>query len=140
MDSILTRDSTTPRGEIFRRGINDLGSTTRGATRVYDSSRCSLAGRLVVIYCAASLHIDVCVSDCMNLNAMMNARTLYIDPFHPCQPRLRRDFGGADKTVSEFQRSNEPRKPFQTDTHHTGNLIKKDFIQAHCISTSPKHL
>jgi hypothetical protein len=36
---------------------------------------------------------------------------------------------GGDKTVPEFQNSNEPRNPFPTDIYYLGNLIRETFIQ-----------
>ncbi|EGN92979.1 hypothetical protein SERLA73DRAFT_190357 [Serpula lacrymans var. lacrymans S7.3] len=36
---------------------------------------------------------------------------------------------GGDKTVPEFQRSNEPQNPFYTDVYYLGNVIREDFIQ-----------
>ncbi|KAF8836461.1 hypothetical protein BDN67DRAFT_1014679 [Paxillus ammoniavirescens] len=35
---------------------------------------------------------------------------------------------GSDKTVPEFQHSDEPRSPFPTDVHNLGNMIKVDFM------------
>ncbi|KAH7917813.1 hypothetical protein BV22DRAFT_1200202 [Leucogyrophana mollusca] len=106
--------------------------------------------------------------DCMKLNFMMDPTSLYIDPFHPCQPSLKRDYNGSprhytrtqrppkyllidfgisrrydpsdtnpledpiwggDKTVPEFQKSNEPRNPFPTDVYYLGNLIRGDFLR-----------
>ncbi|KAH7920626.1 hypothetical protein BV22DRAFT_1020849 [Leucogyrophana mollusca] len=42
--------------------------------------------------------------DCMNLNIMMDAKDLYIDSFHPCQPRMRRDFKGEARHYTRTQR------------------------------------
>lgn len=36
---------------------------------------------------------------------------------------------GGDKTVPEFQISNEPRNPFPTDIYYLGSLIRETFIQ-----------
>lgn len=36
---------------------------------------------------------------------------------------------GGDKEVPEFQNSNEPCNPFQTDVFYIGNAIRKDFLQ-----------
>ncbi|TFK92741.1 hypothetical protein K466DRAFT_480048 [Polyporus arcularius HHB13444] len=36
---------------------------------------------------------------------------------------------GGDKTVPEFQNSNEPCDPFPTDVYYLGNLIRTDFIE-----------
>lgn len=36
---------------------------------------------------------------------------------------------GGDKTVPEFQNSNEPRNPFPTDIYYLGSLIRETFIQ-----------
>ncbi|KAH7889055.1 hypothetical protein F5I97DRAFT_1935427 [Phlebopus sp. FC_14] len=35
---------------------------------------------------------------------------------------------GGDKTVPEFQNSNEPRDPFPTDVYYIGNVIREDFL------------
>lgn len=35
---------------------------------------------------------------------------------------------GGDKSVPEFQNSNEPQDPFATDVFYIGNAIRKDFI------------
>jgi hypothetical protein len=37
---------------------------------------------------------------------------------------------GGDKTVPEFQNSNDPVDPFPTDIYYLGNLVRKDFLQA----------
>ncbi|KAH7918652.1 hypothetical protein BV22DRAFT_1041587 [Leucogyrophana mollusca] len=106
--------------------------------------------------------------DCMRLNVMMDASSLFIDPYHPYQPRLKRDFSGyarhytrtqrppkyflidfgisrrydasehnpledpiwgGDKTVPEFQMSNQPRNPFPTDVYYIGSLIRGEFLR-----------
>jgi hypothetical protein len=36
---------------------------------------------------------------------------------------------GGDKTVPEFQTSDEPRNPFPTDIYYLGNLIREDFLK-----------
>ena len=36
---------------------------------------------------------------------------------------------GGDKTVPEFQNSDEPCNPFPTDVYYLGNLIREDFIK-----------
>jgi hypothetical protein len=36
---------------------------------------------------------------------------------------------GGDKTVPEFQNSDEPRNPFPTDVYYLGNLIREDFTK-----------
>lgn len=36
---------------------------------------------------------------------------------------------GGDKTVPEFQDSDDPRDPFATDIYYLGNLIREDFLQ-----------
>jgi hypothetical protein len=36
---------------------------------------------------------------------------------------------GGDKTVPEFQMSDEPRNPFPTDIYYLGNLIREDFLK-----------
>ena len=45
---------------------------------------------------------------------------------------------GGDKTVPEFQTSNEPQNPFPTDVYYLGNLIQCDFIQVG-IFLPPNH-
>ncbi|KAF8836451.1 hypothetical protein BDN67DRAFT_974164 [Paxillus ammoniavirescens] len=35
---------------------------------------------------------------------------------------------GGDKTVPEFQHSDEPRNPFLTDVYYLGNMIREDFM------------
>ncbi|KIJ07481.1 hypothetical protein PAXINDRAFT_173467 [Paxillus involutus ATCC 200175] len=35
---------------------------------------------------------------------------------------------GGDKTVPEFQHSDEPRNPFPTDVYYLGNMIREDFM------------
>ena len=42
---------------------------------------------------------------------------------------------GGDKTVPEFQRSDEPCNPFPTDIYYLGNLIRETFIQVRGIHT-----
>ncbi|EGN93817.1 hypothetical protein SERLA73DRAFT_78193 [Serpula lacrymans var. lacrymans S7.3] len=37
---------------------------------------------------------------------------------------------GGDKTVPEFQQSNEPRNPFPTDVYYLGNMIRNSFLVA----------
>ncbi|EGO22424.1 hypothetical protein SERLADRAFT_473222 [Serpula lacrymans var. lacrymans S7.9] len=105
--------------------------------------------------------------DCMNLNIMMDATRLFIDPFHPQNTVMRRDYSGdarsftrtqrppkylfidfgisrrydssnvapleapiwgGDRTVPEFQKSNEPRNPFSTDVYYLGNMIRNEFL------------
>ncbi|KAH7903355.1 hypothetical protein BJ138DRAFT_1168237 [Hygrophoropsis aurantiaca] len=115
------------------------------------------------------MHIHhVAHRDCMNLNFLMDATSLYPEPYHPFRPNWRRDlsgyakystrtrchpkyylidFGisrrydpsdinplelpilGGDKTVPEFQVSDEPQNPFPTDIYYVGNLLREDFIQ-----------
>jgi hypothetical protein len=36
---------------------------------------------------------------------------------------------GGDKTVPEFQKSDEPCNPFPTDVYYLGNLIREDFLK-----------
>ncbi|KAH7906825.1 hypothetical protein BJ138DRAFT_1071218 [Hygrophoropsis aurantiaca] len=142
--------------------------------RLYDDPRFDTIGE--VMECLRQLfeglqymhRHHVAHRDCMNLNTMMDANSLYIDAFHPCQPDRKRDFTGdarhytrtqrppkyyfidfgisrryersntkpleypiwgGDKTVPEFQKSNEPMDPFPTDVYYLGNLIRVDFIQ-----------
>ncbi|KAI0364340.1 kinase-like protein [Pilatotrama ljubarskyi] len=49
-------------------------------------------------------------------------------PVECTEPREPPIWGG-DKTVPEFQHSNEPRDPFATDVYYLGNLIRKDFLE-----------
>ena len=44
---------------------------------------------------------------------------------------------GGDKTVPEFQRSNEARNPFPTDIYYLGNVIKEHCLQVSQQSRSP---
>ena len=107
------------------------------------------------------------VSDCMDLNIMMDASPLYPVPYHPRVLHMRRDYKGrvkhltrtqrpvryyltdfgisrryapdvvpledpiwgGDKTVPEFQASNDPQNPFPTDVYYLGNLIRCDFTE-----------
>lgn len=39
---------------------------------------------------------------------------------------------GGDKTVPEFQNSDEACNPFPTDIYYLGNLIREDFLQVRC--------
>jgi len=45
-------------------------------------------------------------------------------------PPLEDPIWGGDKTVPEFQISDEPCNPFPTDIYYVGNMIRKDFIQS----------
>ncbi|KDQ55741.1 hypothetical protein JAAARDRAFT_37166 [Jaapia argillacea MUCL 33604] len=45
-------------------------------------------------------------------------------------PPLEYPIWGGDKTVPEFQKSDEKMDPFPTDVYYLGNLIREDFIQA----------
>jgi hypothetical protein len=114
------------------------------------------------------------ISDCMDLNVMMDATPLYPTPYHPCVPAMRRDFKGkvkhrtrtqhpvkyyfidfgisrryapdavpledpirgGDKTVPEFQNSDEPQNPFPTDVYYLGNLIREDFTEVRRIQVN----
>ncbi|EGN92527.1 hypothetical protein SERLA73DRAFT_127369 [Serpula lacrymans var. lacrymans S7.3] len=105
--------------------------------------------------------------DCMALNIMMDATSLFIDPYHPQDIVMRRDYKGearcltrtqsppkyffidfgisrrydannfaplespiwgGDKSVPEFQNSDEPRNPFPTDVYYLGNMIRYKFL------------
>ncbi|EGO25701.1 hypothetical protein SERLADRAFT_415172 [Serpula lacrymans var. lacrymans S7.9] len=105
--------------------------------------------------------------DCMGLNIMMDATPLYIDPYHPQDLDMRRDFNGTaryftrtrrplkyffidfgisrryaadnsapleypiwggDKTVPEFQKSDDACNPFPTDIYYLGNMIRENFL------------
>ncbi|KAG1767444.1 hypothetical protein EDD22DRAFT_875894 [Suillus occidentalis] len=83
-------------------------------------------------------------SDCMWMNIMMDAKDLYVEPYHPYyiidfglsrrydaseeNPREYPIFGG-DKTVPEFQNdSNVPLNPFPTDVYYLGNVIREQFL------------
>lgn len=44
-------------------------------------------------------------------------------------PRERPLQRGGNKTVPEFQDSDEPRNPFHTDIYYIGDLIRKDFVK-----------
>jgi len=44
-------------------------------------------------------------------------------------PPLEVPIWGGDKTVPEFQESNEPMDPFPTDVYYLGNVIKENFIE-----------
>ncbi|EGN93808.1 hypothetical protein SERLA73DRAFT_163242 [Serpula lacrymans var. lacrymans S7.3] len=107
--------------------------------------------------------------DCLNLNIMMDATPLFVDPYHPQDLEMKRDYTGrvsyhtrtqrppkylfvdfgisrrygpndiapledpiwgGDKTVPEFQQSNEPRNPFPTDVYYLGNMIRNSFLVA----------
>ncbi|TDL15498.1 hypothetical protein BD410DRAFT_816966 [Rickenella mellea] len=46
-------------------------------------------------------------------------------------PILKDPICGGDKTVPEFQMSNNPCDPFPTDVYYIGNLIREEFIQRH---------
>ncbi|KAH7920628.1 hypothetical protein BV22DRAFT_1097836 [Leucogyrophana mollusca] len=142
--------------------------------RLYSNPRFDTVGEVVECFrqLFEGLHFmhthHVAHRDCMNLNTMMDAKSLYIDAYHPSRPRLKRDFSGfarhytrtqrppkyffidfgisrrydpsnsspledpiwgGDKTVPEFQKSNEPRNPFPTDVYYLGNLIREDILQ-----------
>ena len=43
-------------------------------------------------------------------------------------PILERPIHGADRTVPEFQNSNAPCDPFQTDIYYLGNMFRMDFV------------
>ena len=43
-------------------------------------------------------------------------------------PPLEDPIWGGDKTVPEFQKSNDPRDPFPTDVYYLGNLIQSYFL------------
>lgn len=45
-------------------------------------------------------------------------------------PPLEIPIWGGDKTVPEFQESDEPMDPFPTDIYYLGNVIKENFIEA----------
>ncbi|EPQ57114.1 hypothetical protein GLOTRDRAFT_137525 [Gloeophyllum trabeum ATCC 11539] len=44
-------------------------------------------------------------------------------------PPLEPPILGGDKSVPEFQTSDEPRDPFPTDVYYMGNMIREDFIK-----------
>ncbi|EGO00136.1 hypothetical protein SERLA73DRAFT_72874 [Serpula lacrymans var. lacrymans S7.3] len=105
--------------------------------------------------------------DCMGPNIMMDANPLYIDPYHPQDLDMKRDFSGkaryftrtrrppkyffidfgisrryaadhnapleypiwgGDKTVPEFQKSDDACNPFPTDIYYLGNMIRENFL------------
>ncbi|KAH7905962.1 hypothetical protein BJ138DRAFT_1130197 [Hygrophoropsis aurantiaca] len=107
--------------------------------------------------------------DCMKLNILMDATSLYPESFNPWRSRWTRDlkgyakhltrtrrppkyyfidFGisrryspsdsnpreppirGGDRSVPEFQGSDEPQNPFPTDVYYLGNVLREDFIQS----------
>lgn len=44
------------------------------------------------------------------------------------RPPLEDPIWGGDKTVPEFQTSNDPRDPFPTDVYYLGNMIRQNFL------------
>jgi hypothetical protein len=49
---------------------------------------------------------------------------------------------GGDKTVPEFQRSDDPCDPFPTDVYYLGNMIRRDFLEVstHELPSLATHL
>ena len=39
---------------------------------------------------------------------------------------------GGDKSVPEFEGTDEPQNPFWTDIYYLGNMIRTDFLEVHC--------
>ncbi|KAG1751902.1 hypothetical protein EDB19DRAFT_1206914 [Suillus lakei] len=42
--------------------------------------------------------------DCMWMNIMMDAKDLYVEPYHPVEPRMKRDFSGRARHYTRTQR------------------------------------
>ena len=48
--------------------------------------------------------IDLLLSDCSSMNIMMDPSRLYIDPFHPASPLMKRDFSGSARYKTRAER------------------------------------
>ncbi|KAJ3507885.1 hypothetical protein NLJ89_g6055 [Agrocybe chaxingu] len=51
-------------------------------------------------------------------------------------PPLEPPIEGGDRTVPEFQTSDEPRDPFPTDVYYAGNFIRQQFLEGHPLLAS----
>jgi len=51
-------------------------------------------------------------------------------------PPLEDPIWGGDKTVPEFQKSNDPCNPFPTDVYYLGNLIRSYFLVGNSVSSA----
>ncbi|KAJ8588515.1 hypothetical protein M405DRAFT_882102 [Rhizopogon salebrosus TDB-379] len=50
--------------------------------------------------------------DCMSRNIMMDAKSLYVEPYHPVEPRMKRDFSGH---AGHYTRTQRPPKYYFID-------------------------
>jgi hypothetical protein len=53
-------------------------------------------------------------------------------------PPLEVPIWGGDKTVPEFQNSNEPMNPFPTDIYYLGNVVNEYFLQVRLVQLREK--
>ncbi|KAI1795576.1 hypothetical protein LXA43DRAFT_1090740 [Ganoderma leucocontextum] len=77
--------------------------------------------------------------DIMVFNVTLDPAPLYSEPPHPIEkgksmhrttlPPLEDIIIGGDKSVPEFEGTDEPQNPFWTDIYYLGNLIRTDFLE-----------